>query len=64
MPVYQYKALDAKGGQTTGIVDASSPREAREKLRHRSLFVTDMTAMQKGSAKGLPGPGAARHPQR
>lgn len=58
MPVYQYKALDAKGGQTTGIVDASSPREAREKLRHRSLFVTDMTAMQKGSAKGLPGPGA------
>jgi general secretion pathway protein F len=48
MPVYQYKALDAKGEQTTGIVDASSPREARERLRTRSVFVTEMTAVKKG----------------
>lgn len=58
MPVYQYKALDQKGEPATGIVDASSPREAREKLRNRSLFVTDMTAVQKGGGggKALPGP--------
>ena len=40
MPVFQYKAFDSKGDPTQGIVDASTPREAREKLRNRSIFVT------------------------
>jgi len=51
MPVYQYKALDQRGEPTQGIIDASSPREAREKLRGRKLFVTDMAAA-KGGRKG------------
>jgi general secretion pathway protein F len=48
VPVYQYKAFDGKGAQTEGIVDASTPREAREKLKNRSLFVTDMVAVRTG----------------
>ena len=49
MPVYKYKALDGRTGeQTTGIVDASSPREARERLRTRNVFVTEMNAVKKG----------------
>jgi len=51
MPVYQYKALDQRGEPTQGSIDASSPREAREKLRGRKLFVTDMAAA-KGGRKG------------
>ncbi|MBX3470276.1 MAG: type II secretion system F family protein [Planctomycetes bacterium] len=46
MPVFQYKAFDHNGKETTGIVDASTPREAREKLRGRNVFVTDMTPMK------------------
>ncbi len=48
MPVYQYKAFDQKGAQTQGVIDASTPREAREKLRARSVFVTDMVAVKQG----------------
>jgi general secretion pathway protein F len=59
MPVYQYKAFDQAGKETTGIVDASTPREAREKLRGRSIFVTDMTAVKAGGGAG----GKARSPK-
>ncbi|MEZ6187294.1 MAG: type II secretion system F family protein [Planctomycetota bacterium] len=47
MPVYNYKALDGRGELTQGIIDASSPREAREKLRSRKLFVTEMAAAKR-----------------
>ena len=33
MPVYEYTALDARGKNTTGIVDAESAAAARQKLR-------------------------------
>jgi general secretion pathway protein F len=67
MPVYQYKALDPGGKETTGIVDASTPREAREKLRGRNVFVTDMQPVRalapgkkpgKAPKDGAPGGGA------
>lgn len=45
MPVFQYKALTAKGDNTTGVVDADTPKEAREKLRGRNIFVTEMTTV-------------------
>lgn len=51
MPVYQYKAFDQAGNETTGIIDASTPREAREKLRGRSIFVTEMVPVKGGRAK-------------
>src|SRR3954467_10482561 len=46
MPVFQYKALTAKGDATQGVVDADTPKEAREKLRTRNIFVTEMAAVE------------------
>lgn len=47
MPVYQYEALTKGGDAKKGIVDASSPKEAREKLGRQKLYVTDITAVKK-----------------
>ncbi|MCA8943753.1 MAG: type II secretion system inner membrane protein GspF [Planctomycetes bacterium] len=42
MPIFEYKAVDSENKARKGIVDADSPREARLKLRHDRLFVTDL----------------------
>lgn len=42
MPIYQYTAL-APGGETKkGVIDADTPRDARQRLRKQSLLVTDI----------------------
>src|SRR2546423_960939 len=46
MPVFQYKALNAKGDATQGVVDADTPKEAREKLRTRNIYVTEMSTVE------------------
>jgi general secretion pathway protein F len=38
MPVYEYSALDSRGKQTKGIIDADNPLSARNKLRGSDLF--------------------------
>lgn len=43
MPVYQYKALDTSGRESSGVLDADSPRDARIKLRTMNLYAVDMT---------------------
>lgn len=50
MPVYTYKALTEAGDASSGIIDADSPREARQKLRHKKLHVTELMAAEE--AKG------------
>lgn len=52
MPVYQYRALDKAGKATKGVVDADTPREARDKLRGLSLHVTEMVAVAAGEKAG------------
>jgi general secretion pathway protein F len=42
MPVYEYKALDEEGRQVSGMMDADSPRAARQKLRTKALYATDL----------------------
>ncbi|MBW2638081.1 MAG: type II secretion system F family protein, partial [Deltaproteobacteria bacterium] len=42
MPVYEYSALNAKGKKLKGIIDADSIISARQKLRERSIFPTDL----------------------
>ena len=32
MPIFQYQAIDLKGRQKTGTIDADTARDAREKL--------------------------------
>jgi general secretion pathway protein F len=53
MPVFEYKALTEKGEPTRGIIDADTPKEARDKLRSRRVHVTDMVplARSKGGAE-------------
>lgn len=47
MPVYQYKALDAAGKALSGIVDADTAKEARQKLRMQNLFTTSIAEAEK-----------------
>ncbi len=56
MPVYDYKALDAKGKTTTGIIDAESAQVARQKLRSSGVFpVTVKEVEQADLRKGAGG---------
>lgn len=42
MPVYQYEAFTSNGTEEDGIVEADSPREAREMLRNQDLHITTL----------------------
>ncbi len=50
MPVFEYKALTEKGSPTKGLIDADTPREAREKLRSKRIHVTEMIKVERGGA--------------
>ena len=52
MPVFNYKALKKDGGNEAGVIDADSPKEARLKLRGRSLHVTTLEEIKEGKAAG------------
>lgn len=49
MPVYEYKAYNEAGQIKTGICDADSPREAREKLRRDKFHVLNLTPIKQDS---------------
>jgi len=42
MAVFEYKALNSKGAQVSGIIDADSPADARAKLRRQGVFPTEV----------------------
>lgn len=48
MAVFEYKALNAKGRQTKGLVEADSLRAARAKLRLQGIFPTEL---EEGTSK-------------
>jgi general secretion pathway protein F len=50
MPIYEYKAMTSLGETRTGILDADSPRDAREKLRKNRLHVVNIAARR---ARGM-----------
>jgi general secretion pathway protein F len=52
VPVFRYKALNAKGDAADGVIDADTPKEAREKLRGKSLFVTEMAEVDERAKRG------------
>jgi general secretion pathway protein F len=45
MAVFEYKAISVDGKNLTGVVDADTAREAREKLRKSEIFVTEMISI-------------------
>lgn len=42
MATYNYKAVDTKGKERTGVIQSESPRNARAQLRERGLFVSNL----------------------
>ncbi len=57
MPVYEYKGLDGKGKEVSGIVDADSARTARTKLRKQGTFPTEVKEQSAGTARKVTGKG-------
>ena len=51
MPVYNYTALDTRGKQARGIVNADSARAARTKLRQTGIFVVDLIETAEANAQ-------------
>jgi general secretion pathway protein F len=51
MPIYQYKAFAPGGATRTGVIDADTPREAREKLRRESLLVSEIRTTRGGRVR-------------
>lgn len=51
MPVYEYKALDRKGKNLTGMVDADSESAARTKLRSQGKYPVELNVSAAVSTK-------------
>ena len=62
MPTFQYQALDAKGNESTGQIEALSNKEAISKIRNKGLFPTKVRA--KNAAKKAKVPAAMAGPKR
>jgi general secretion pathway protein F len=61
VPVFEYRALDAKGKVREGILDADTPKEARLKLRDQKVHVVALrTKEDVGGKKRLWMPGFLR----
>ena len=54
MPIYEYKAYVKGGSLKTGVIDADSPREARQRLRRDNILVKELSAKGKSKAKAKP----------
>ena len=53
MPTFRYSAYKAGGGETTGVIDADNPREAKERLKKKGLFAKEIIPAEEAAAKGL-----------
>ena len=56
MANFQYTALDAKGEQTTGVLNAASEADAIQQLRGQGLYPTQIVEEGKGKKAKLAGP--------
>ncbi|MEI6350465.1 MAG: type II secretion system F family protein [Verrucomicrobiota bacterium] len=54
MPKFVYVALDARGQESTGVIEAASPNEAIGQLRQSGYFPTSVVEEGKGTAKSAP----------
>ncbi len=51
MPTFNYKAIDHKGHEKQGIIQAESPRSARKILRDQGISVYNIDAIKDGGVK-------------
>jgi Type II secretory pathway, component PulF len=54
MPGYRYKAVDASGRETRGVMEVDSPRQARAQLREQGLFPVEVTLLEAANDAGVP----------
>ncbi len=52
MPAFEYKALNAKGQEETGILEADTPRQVRQVLREGSLTPLSVEQVEKNESAG------------
>ena len=55
MPVYDYTALDAKGKNINGIIDADGEAAARQKIRAAGHYPVSLSLMKNGSVDKVEG---------
>ncbi len=60
MPVFEYQAIDLKGGGKKGIIEADSERHARQLLRDKKLLPNVLKQIKKKEGKGSFSPFAAK----
>jgi type IV pilus assembly protein PilC len=58
MPTFHYVALDARGQEATGVLDADSQAEAVSQLRQAGYFPKNITEESKRGKKKVKAPGA------
>jgi general secretion pathway protein F len=54
MPGYRYKAVDASGRETRGVMEVDSPRQARAQLREQGFFPVEVTLLEAANDAGTP----------
>jgi len=54
MPAYEYKALDARGKQKQGVLEADAPRAVRQQLREKGLTPLAVEAAVEKQARSNP----------
>jgi general secretion pathway protein F len=53
MPIYEYKAYISGGSSKTGVIDADTPREARQRLRRDNVLVSELRELRSGGKGGV-----------
>jgi general secretion pathway protein F len=48
MPIFEYKAYGSGGAVQTGVIDADTPREARQRLKKENLLVSEIHEVRGG----------------
>jgi general secretion pathway protein F len=57
MPIFQYKAFAPGGAIQTGVIDADTSRDARQRLRRDNLLVSEITETTGGRTSSKPSKG-------
>ena len=53
MPTFRYSAFKPTGGETTGVIEADNPREAKERLKKNGLFAREILPAEDVAAKSV-----------
>ena len=51
MPIFEYKAFAPGGSTKKGVIDADTPRDARQRLRRDNILVSELTELRTGRRK-------------